>query len=106
MKLYCVRHGEAESPEVNPKRPLTANGQAEIQKLAAYLAGFPLKIQQLLHSDKLRAVQTAEILAQELCIPKIISSPKILSEDSTIRSMEEMLIVEQDNTMLVGHLPF
>ncbi len=37
MKVYLVQHGEAESKEVNPQRPLTEQGMRDVQRIAEAL---------------------------------------------------------------------
>ena len=34
MKIYLVRHGQAVGPEIDPERPLTKQGIAEVVALA------------------------------------------------------------------------
>lgn len=106
MKLYCVRHGEALSAEANPQRPLSDHGKLEIKKLAGYLTRLHLKISHILHSNKLRAIETAEIIATELSIKKVTHCETILNEDADIESILEVIRTQNENTMLVGHLPF
>lgn len=65
MKLYCVRHGQAESTALSDKqRALTEKGQADIEKIAAVLAQRHVAVAHVMHSEKQRAKQTAKILAQ------------------------------------------
>ena len=67
MKVYLVRHGEAESKEKNPERPLSSNGAQEVSELARYLKQtHKISVSQVWHSSKLRAKQTAELIVREL----------------------------------------
>ena len=107
MKLYCVRHGEAESADINPQRPLSANGRLEINKIAQHLASNrQIKIDHVIHSEKLRAVQTAEILAKALGIQNLTKGTTILDESAEVMPLVDMIKSWHDDTMLVGHLPF
>ncbi|MCS6989295.1 MAG: phosphohistidine phosphatase SixA [Chloroherpetonaceae bacterium] len=70
MKLYVFRHAEAEDLGKNgvfldEQRQLTEKGRADAKKMGAYLKQKQRKINLILHSPLLRAVQTAEILATE-----------------------------------------
>ena len=38
MYLYLVQHGAAVSKEIDPERPLSQEGRAEVRKVASYLA--------------------------------------------------------------------
>jgi len=62
MRLYLVQHGEAKREEEDPSRPLTENGRREVEIVAKFLSEAGIKIDKILHSGKLRAAQTAEIL--------------------------------------------
>ena len=66
MKIYCVRHGEAQEVDVSPERPLTEKGTSDIESVARFMGEAGLHIDHLLHSPKLRAVQTAQIFAKYL----------------------------------------
>lgn len=67
MRLYFIRHGESEANIANvfsnrpPGHPLTANGRAQAQRLAARLAGEHLTA--VYSSPLQRAVETATTLA-------------------------------------------
>lgn len=106
MKLYCVRHGEAQDASVNPERALTPQGQADVNKVAHHLKRIGISISTILHSDKLRAKQTAEIFAKTLHVPQISQCNDILDAEGPIKPILDMLPSWQDDTMLVGHLPF
>ena len=67
--LYLVRHGEATSEEQNPARPLTEPGAKEVEQIAAWFTSTKLPVDEIRHSGKLRAQQTAEIFAQYLGLP-------------------------------------
>ncbi len=106
MKLYCVRHGEAMPPEVDPDRPLTEQGRLEVLRVAAYLGHCDVKAVHILHSTKLRAKQTAEIFADALASGRIAECESILDEQNAVEPMVDMIKTWTDDTMLVGHLPF
>lgn len=105
MELYLMQHGEAASKDVDPERPLTDLGKAEVARVAraAHLAG--VTVSTVMHSGKLRALQTAEIVAKELGVNEPHSSIEGLSpnDDPTIvaSSLESFL----SPVVLVGHLP-
>jgi phosphohistidine phosphatase len=63
MDLYLMQHGEATTETEDPARPLTEAGREAVQRVAdrAKAAGAHLDIS--VHSGKLRAEQTALILA-------------------------------------------
>ena len=66
MKLYLVQHGEALPKEVDSDRPLSDQGQQDVERLARFLANRGVRVSQVWHSGKTRARQTAELLAAAL----------------------------------------
>ncbi len=106
MNLYCVRHGEAESADVDPERPLTENGRQEVERVANYLHGHDLKVAHVMHSTKLRAKQTAEIFAEAMMPGQVTECESILDEDANVMELMQMIPAWTDDTMIVGHLPF
>ncbi|HDD66024.1 MAG TPA: phosphohistidine phosphatase SixA, partial [Nitrososphaeria archaeon] len=62
MKVYLVQHGEAKREEEDPARPLTEEGKREVEDVARFLAELGVRVDRILHSGKLRAAQTANIL--------------------------------------------
>jgi phosphohistidine phosphatase len=63
MQLYLVQHGAAKSEAEDPQRGLTDEGKRTIERMAAFLAPLGFSLDRIEHSEKLRARQTAEILA-------------------------------------------
>ena len=61
--LYLVQHGEAVPDDVDPARPLSQAGKKDVERLAEFLARRKLAVSRILHSGKLRAQQTAELIA-------------------------------------------
>lgn len=104
MKIYLVRHGDALSSEADPQRPLSSRGRSEVQRLAEYLAACKLMVPQIIHSPKLRAHQTAEILAAALNA-EITLSPTVLDSEAEVYPVMSMLPSLNSDTMFVGHLP-
>jgi len=63
--IYLVQHGEAESKKEDPERSLTKKGRRDVEKVAVWAAQTGLKIEQIRHSGKRRAAETAEIFCRE-----------------------------------------
>ena len=66
MKVYLVQHGESKSEMEDPERPLTKKGREAVGSVAGYLARLGTDIDQIIHSGRLRASQTAELFANRL----------------------------------------
>ncbi len=106
MRLYLVRHATAQPNHLDPRRPLSDRGQQEAAKVAAFFQGKNLKISALWHSTKLRAFQTAEILAPVLQIENGLSQRAGLSPNDPIVPIQNEIASCRSDLMIVGHLPF
>jgi len=107
MKLYLIQHGEAKSEVEDPERFLTARGEKEITSVSKAATGLNIRPSKIYHSGKMRAKQTAEIIANGLKIPNpSVQSVQGLNPNDEIRPWAERISKEKENLMLVGHLPF
>ena len=106
MRVYLVRHGDAVSAEVNPRRPLSSRGRAQVAELAELAESRGVEVEELCHSGILRAQETAEILAAYLKPPRgVRPMTGLLPEDDPDLTKAELEAAEQP-IMLVGHLPY
>ncbi len=105
MRVYLVQHGEAKREEEDPARPLTENGRAEVERISRLLARLGIRVERILHSGKLRAAQTAEILAQHLKPAKGVEKAEGLEPLADPRIWADKLREVKEDVMLVGHLP-
>jgi len=106
MKLYLVQHAKAMPKEQDPKRPLTREGRSEAEKIAHFLRPLGLRIDQLWHSGKTRAAQTAEIYANALTLGAEPTARAGLAPNDSVALLRDELAVATDETMIVGHMPF
>jgi len=106
MKLYLVQHGEACAKEVNPERPLTDQGQADIDRLAAFLKQAGIRIDRVIHSEKLRAIQTAERLAAAIAPGVERETSGIINPNDSPKAFDWQSDSWDRATLVVGHLPF
>jgi phosphohistidine phosphatase len=93
------------SAHLDPTRPLSARGRAEVAKLAQLAFDRNVEVAELRHSGILRAQQTAEILA-EFLKPRggVGRAMGLLPDDDPDIARLELDAADQP-TMLVGHLP-
>jgi phosphohistidine phosphatase len=105
MILYLVQHGEAKREEEDPTRPLSDKGVEDVKKIASFLSRLEVRVDEVLHSSKLRAKQTAEILAGSLGITKGVSEADGLAPLNDPGIWAERLKGKKESIMLVGHLP-
>jgi phosphohistidine phosphatase len=104
MELYLIQHGQAAAKEQDPNRPLTEAGWAAARRTAETAVKLGIDVSEIRHSNKLRALQTAEELAQSLeteCRPSAGLSP-----EDDVQPVAKELDSRQDGLMIVGHLPF
>jgi phosphohistidine phosphatase len=69
MQLYFLRHGEADWPgwtKPDDERPLTDFGKKEVRQVAKFLNRLKVKADLIVTSPLPRALQTAEVAAEEL----------------------------------------
>lgn len=105
MKIYLVRHGEAEPGFNDKQRPLTQQGLAQVTSLAKHLAALSLSVDVIYHSGYVRAQQTAEILSHHVVHQVFDIHPKLAPEDDVNIIAHELEAMQKD-IMVVGHLPF
>ncbi len=105
MVLVCLaQHGEAVPEEVDPRRPLSDRGREEVERVARLLAAAGFRPRRILHSTKLRARQTAEILARHLR-PESVEEVEGLGSAFGSRPWAERLRGVGEDVVVVGHLP-
>lgn len=105
MELYLVQHGESKSKDEDPERPLTNQGREKVGQVARKTAEAGIKVSRILHSDKLRAKQTAEIFAQHLSPTSGIEEVEGLAPLDDPEKAESLVESAEGALMLVGHLP-
>lgn len=104
MKLWVLRHGEAEPYGSRPdsERALTAHGREEALRSAAELIGQPISA--IYASPYLRAQQTAELVREALGFQPDIRTVEWLTPDNRAQAVAEQL-VSVDYALLVSHNP-
>lgn len=106
MELFLVRHGEAKSEIEDPACPLTERGAEAVRRMALWAARTGLRVDQIRHSGKLRAEQTAALLAEQLEPPRGVIAVAGLKPNDAVEPVAVALQDRQESLMLVGHLPF
>ena len=112
MRLYLVQHGEAVPKAEHPDRPLSEKGRQDMERMASFLARSCPPVARIFHSGKVRAQETARILAatlgQALIVEEAVSG--VAPNDSTDLLADTIAQWRDDDAvgdvMVVGHLPF
>jgi phosphohistidine phosphatase len=109
IELYFLRHAHAGDPEAwtgdDAARPLSDKGEKQAERLGTFLAGVGFKPDAIVSSPKLRAAQTAEIVAKHLGIQ--ISFDDRLAGAFGVETLERLLHDAGDpvRPVVVGHDP-
>ncbi len=106
MLLYLVRHGEAGAAATDAARPLTGYGRDQVARVAREAARRLVVVDEIRHSGRLRARETAEILAAELAPAAKPVATEGLHPGDDVEVVGWGLSEESGALMLVGHLPF
>jgi phosphohistidine phosphatase len=114
MNIFLLRHGLAvELDEASFAsdfdRPLTAEGERTVVRVAKAMKAMKLSFDHILSSPYVRARQTAELAAKALRAGKKLELTETLAPDG---SAEELVALLQrlkpapDNVLLAGHEPY
>jgi phosphohistidine phosphatase len=110
MEIYLVRHGiavDAANGEPDELRPLTDTGRRRFRKVARKLGKHVSKLDLILTSPLVRAVQTAEILAGEVKHAELSVLPELNGEHPAQAALAAVAkrAHDGDAIALVGHEP-
>ena len=108
MKLYFVRHGKAQpggGRMQDHDRPLTPEGSARLETEAGVLSHLKLKPERIYSSPRLRARQTAEIIARAL--DREVEIREEVNFEFNLDAVATLTSPLPDNAevMFVGHNP-
>ncbi|HKK15154.1 MAG TPA: phosphohistidine phosphatase SixA [Gammaproteobacteria bacterium] len=106
MKLYLVQHGQALTKDVDPGRPLHPQGEEEVRRVAEFLGQTGMTVDRVVHSGKMRAHQTADILANALLINGEAEAIEGINPQDPVQDFSKKVSHLKHDTMVVGHLPF
>jgi phosphohistidine phosphatase SixA len=109
IELHFLRHAHAGDPEAwtgdDEARPLSDKGEKQADRLGTFLAGIGFRPDAIITSPKLRAAQTAEIVATHLGMQ--ISCDDRLAGGVDVGTLETLLRDAGDpvRPVVVGHDP-
>ncbi|MBA1146899.1 phosphohistidine phosphatase SixA [Ectothiorhodospiraceae bacterium WFHF3C12] len=104
MKLYIAQHGAALSKEEDSSRPLSERGRDDVRRLGRWLAHAGLGDIEFVHSGKLRARETAELIAA--AVGGTAGEADGLGPNDDLAPWLTRLGDAPGDLALVGHQPF
>jgi phosphohistidine phosphatase len=109
MNLYLIRHSIAEHISIDKKdfdRELTEEGKSVIKKTSSACKSFVKNIDAVLTSPFIRAIQTAEIISENLQERSNIIKDNLLGTGCKTADLIDILkTLEYKNVVVVGHQP-
>ena len=105
MKLYLVQHADALGKDIDPDRPLSQRGKDDIEKMAQFLEG-SVHLDEVVHSGKTRAKQSADLLAGTLAPDVSPCEIHCIGPNDPVEVFARETLQAGKSLMVVGHLPF
>ncbi len=107
MEIYLMQHGECLPKDVDPEQPLSPEGRKQLIENTKAIKKI-LSFSALITSNKLRAIETAEIVAKSLNFPtnKIVKT-ELVKPTAPVEDAIEFLkqYFSLPSLLLVGHMP-
>jgi phosphohistidine phosphatase len=102
LVIWLLRHAEAEDGSPDAERRLTERGEEQARTAGAALAALGIKFDACLSSPKVRSVQTAELVCEQLDGLEVRQEPNLSGGPFDAQALAEGL---GDHVLLVGHDP-
>ncbi len=107
MRIYLVQHGLALDAQQDATRPLSRQGLEDITRVAGFLSLFEKpKPKHVFHSGKLRAEQTAKMIAEAWLVEDSVQQADDLEPHANPETWAAKLHVMNEDVLIVGHLPY
>jgi phosphohistidine phosphatase len=106
MHLFLMRHGEALREDGGPEPVLTGDGRAGVLRVADFLARGRHRPEEILTSDRLRARQTGELVAETLADGVEVQETSGVTPHDPPEGLDALLACRAGNLLIVSHLPF
>ena len=108
MDIFLMQHGASISGEIDPQRPLSSLGAEQCARSARAMRAMGLGFDALLCSPKLRALETARIVAETLGFRReaVRQTERLIPKarpDATLDLLAEY--ANEATLLLIGHLP-
>ncbi len=105
MKIYLMQHGKPVSKDEDPDRPLSEQGRDDVERVARFLKRSGATIDEIFHSGKTRARQTAEIVISRLNPGEKPKEKSGLSPLDDVKKIAGQINERDKDLLIAGHLP-
>lgn len=108
MRLYLMQHGKSLPEGIDPARPLSPVGREQIVRSAEAMRHLGIQPDVILSSDRMRTIETAEILADVLNVDinSIRPNPALRPRNPAGRIIDLLDEHRHLSTIIaVGHMP-
>ncbi|MBF0249740.1 MAG: phosphohistidine phosphatase SixA [Alphaproteobacteria bacterium] len=106
MRLYLAQHARALPEAEDPAWPLSDEGRADAAKVAAFLGRAGVRVEDVVHSGKRRAEQTATIFAETVWPGRAAQMFEGLKPNDATDPLLHAAQIAGGDVMAVGHMPF
>jgi phosphohistidine phosphatase len=103
MRVYLVRHAEAEPGEPDELRALTAHGRWQAKELGERFARREIRPEAIVSSPLLRARQTAEAIAANAGVSA--ETDERLAPGATADDLRAVVAERGETIIAIGHQP-
>jgi len=108
MLIYFMQHGACLPRQINPEQPLSPVGRGQVEKSARAMRLLGLRPEAMAASNKLRAIQTAEVVAKATGFDprRIVRSEALKPSAGAEAGLEFLHQFDKLGALFVaGHLP-
>jgi phosphohistidine phosphatase len=112
MDIYFLRHAsagdkKAPTPQEDEKRPLDQKGIEQSKQMGKFLAALEVEPEAFISSPLTRAVQTAELVAEQLKTQPSVTLDDALRPDASYEQFEDLLqhYARRKAIIVTGHNP-
>lgn len=106
MKVYLMRHGDYAEKDSDLHSHLSKAGELQVKRIGDFLLSKDVKIAHFFHSGKLRAQQTAELLAKKIHYKGMIEERSGLHPFDLVSPIASEINQADQDVFYIGHMPF
>ncbi len=101
-----MRHGAYELENIHNGNPLSEQGKTDVTRMADFLSSNPIAVSNIFHSEKKRALQTAELISRGFNSKHPLQLHEGLNPNDDIATLMDSVLEWDEDILIVGHLPY